>query len=653
MKLKLTYFLLLFTCYTYAQNAWQSRSYQAGPRYRGASFTIGNNIYFTCGYDADEDERRDVWEYNTITNTWRERAFLPAAARSGPTAFSINGKGYICGGRGSSNVLKDLWEYDTTSNTWTQKANIPASVGLGGLFSFVINGQAYVGGGYSNHVGATCNYSFWRYNPTLNTWTTMASIPSSAYPAYSAAFAIGDNGYIVGGTCSNYSDYLWQYNSVSNTWSQKASLPDSKSRSDMVAFSIGNKGYAGTGYAYFHYNEFFEYNPDSNKWFTLTPLPGLRRGAFSGVVGERAFVGGGRDIPVGGSGPYFQQNMYELSKFFTQTNWGSSNSITLCTGTIDSMPIRVYNGYPVDTDNVYTVQLSNRNGQFDSISYQTTFKGNIVDYKTIYLKPPAGVLWGYNYRLRVISSKPYRTSLSQATYVSNQSYSMSVSPSLTVCQGQKITLSVNSTANYFQWYKNGVALSAGTTSSIDVSTAGKYKCRMDVIEYCTMMSHDTEVFVNPSPVLPVITRQSDTLFTNAVATSYQWYRNDTAISGANTNTILATKKGMYKVEVANQFDCKSISAGFNFAVFTGIHTTQPQHQGSGVFVYPTLLQPGDDIHINYAEPFQSVKISTIDGKLVYEAKQPTTIRTYLPKGIYLVTLTSISGQNFHQRICIQ
>ena len=58
----------------------------------------------------------------------------------------------------------------------------------------------------------------------------------------------------------------------------------------------------------------------------------------------------------------------------------------------------------------------------------------------------------------------------------------------------------------------------------------------------------------------VISQSGNILIVNPAATTYQWYLNGTAITGANAQTFIATQSGMYTVAVSSGARCPATSA---------------------------------------------------------------------------------------------
>lgn len=161
-----------------------------------------------------------------------------------------------------------------------------------GAFVFTIDEKAYVGTGYN---GTNRLSDTWMFDPIKNNWFEVAVFPGKAR-SNAVAFAINGKGYVGTGFDGEVAlKDFWEYNPQSNTWKEIAPLPVTQGRYDAVAFTIADKGYVGTGKDADNKDQqdFFRYDPLSNLWTKIASIGIKRSGAFSFVLGDKAFVGGG------------------------------------------------------------------------------------------------------------------------------------------------------------------------------------------------------------------------------------------------------------------------------------------------------------------------------------------------------------------------
>ena len=124
---------------------------------------------------------------------------------------------------------------------------------------------------------------------------------------------------------------------------------------------------------------------------------------------------------------------------------------------------------------------------------------------------------------------------------------------ITICDGQSVTLTSNVAVGNL-WSTNE------TSSSIIVTTPGVFTTLLDG---CSLPSASVEVFVNTSPIAPVVTADGPLVFceggvvnlTAVVGTGDLLWSNNTA----NTNTISVTESGSYSVIETNSSNCSTTS----------------------------------------------------------------------------------------------
>ena len=230
-------------------------------------------------------------------NTWTKLNDVGMGKRERATGFSIGSLGYLCGGIDTAEVIhKDLWAYDPQTDTWTQKADLPGSARRDAI-SFVIDNFAYVGSGMdsiSGPIGTTLK-DFWRYNPSTNSWSTVADFPGAGGNGvyFATGFSVGGKGYLCGGKtgASLYSNQLWEYKPSNNQWIQRANFPGGV-RYQMLSFVVGNKAYVGMGTDQNIFKkDVYCYDPGANNWQSIAPFPAYERGSASAfTLEERGFV---------------------------------------------------------------------------------------------------------------------------------------------------------------------------------------------------------------------------------------------------------------------------------------------------------------------------------------------------------------------------
>jgi hypothetical protein len=163
------------------------------------------------------------------------------------------------------------------------------------------------------------------------------------------------------------------------------------------------------------------------------------------------------------------------------------------------------------------------------------------------------------------------TSVEQAALESSQSIYLTASVTITssatgaVCSGTSVTFTASTTgmsSPSFQWYKNSVAIN-GATSATHTTTTLNNNDQIYVTAAGSITSNviTTTITAGPSGTLTVLGDgciNKTTLSAASGQTSYTWYKDGGAISGATSNTYKPAIAGEYKVQVANG-TCVSMS----------------------------------------------------------------------------------------------
>jgi N-acetylneuraminic acid mutarotase len=209
-----------------SHNFWTEKAPMPTP----CSCPVGvvDGVLYALGAGPAVGGAASVAAYNSSADTWTGRGAMPTAALV-PAVGVVNGVLYMVGGQGTNffSPLNAVWAYDPSTGTWTSKAPMPTSREF--LAVGVVNGILYAVGGYD---GTNILRTVEAYDPSTNTWTTKAPMPTGL-----EELAVGVvNGilYAVGGISSNGGvsymlGTLEAYDPSTNTWTTKASMPTSRS----------------------------------------------------------------------------------------------------------------------------------------------------------------------------------------------------------------------------------------------------------------------------------------------------------------------------------------------------------------------------------------------------------------------------------------
>ncbi|MEQ1624659.1 MAG: T9SS type B sorting domain-containing protein, partial [Sediminibacterium sp.] len=126
--------------------------------------------------------------------------------------------------------------------------------------------------------------------------------------------------------------------------------------------------------------------------------------------------------------------------------------------------------------------------------------------------------------------------------------------------------SSNATGN--QWYKDGQAIVGATLQTYKALTAGTYTVRSSSSAVCTSpFSLGTVITVNPVPQTPSIVADGKLKICKdenrklsvslPQGNTIQWFKNNTLITGAITESILVNETGTYTSKISNASSCIS------------------------------------------------------------------------------------------------
>ncbi len=149
----------------------------------GGAAAVGDAIYALSGLDSS------LKIYDTVANTWSLGPSVPVSGQ-GPSVVALNGKVYVIGGGTSANQL-----YDPATRSWRELSPMPANRSFAAAAA--LNGKIYVfGGAYDGGYDPVE-----AYNPSTDSWTSIAAWDDVSWPRVEAALALTFNGkiYLLGG----------------------------------------------------------------------------------------------------------------------------------------------------------------------------------------------------------------------------------------------------------------------------------------------------------------------------------------------------------------------------------------------------------------------------------------------------------------------
>lgn len=169
-------------------------------------------------------------------------------------------------------------------NGWTPKADY-AGCRRGFGFSFVVNNQAYAGGGdaycYIDETGGDTD--FYMYSPDINTWQMKKSIPITDDKS--------QKGFVLDKYIFIFNrDTLLRYEPADDQWKRMKQLPFALNDNSYVSFAVNNKGYLALGY---QNNKVWEYESSNDSWTSKKNSPFQLEDGIAIESPGRVFILGG------------------------------------------------------------------------------------------------------------------------------------------------------------------------------------------------------------------------------------------------------------------------------------------------------------------------------------------------------------------------
>src|SRR5262249_11660307 len=151
----------------------------------------------------------------------------------------------------------------------------------------------YSAGGYSN--GPT--NGFYRYDPSTNSWTTLASLPGSLYDARSVYDPATNKVYVFGGIDASFtvSNTTYVYDVATDSWTTGATMPGGRYFPAVGYYGGDGKIYVAGGFdpSFTETTTTWQYDPVADTWNTsLAPIPVAMGGSGATVSGHDLYLMG-------------------------------------------------------------------------------------------------------------------------------------------------------------------------------------------------------------------------------------------------------------------------------------------------------------------------------------------------------------------------
>lgn len=303
--------------YDPSTNKWTKLASMPTARAAFQTAAIGDKIYVIGGKNFDTMELVSSTEvYDCSKNKWITLAPMPIALWN-PEDFKtevVDGKIYIIGNILDGTYTSITEVYNPSTDTWTMVA--PMTTPRSGFQTEVICGKIYAIGGYSGQlkIGPGCDSSIDSisstevYDPSTNTWTTLASMSTTRCWFQTEVidgkiYAIGGHNVKIGDSKGKSLSSTEVYDPYTDKWTPLASM--STVRRAFQTEVVDDKIYAIGGFNTYNLdldNELSSvevYDPSNDKW---TPMASMskKRGYFHTEVIEKVIyaIGGMNDTSM-------------------------------------------------------------------------------------------------------------------------------------------------------------------------------------------------------------------------------------------------------------------------------------------------------------------------------------------------------------------
>jgi len=310
----------------------------------------------------------------------------------------------------------------------------------------------------------------------------------------------------------------------------------------------------------------------------------------------------------------------------------TSNALTVTVNPVPSSPVNVLYGTLAFCAGSNVVLGTNTNS---GLTYQWQNNGVAIAGATSldYTATAAG-----NYSVVVTENACAATSSAVTVQVNAMpSDSLIVSNPAVICpsSGSLLISSVVVAGQTYQWYENGLALSGATAPQYAATSGGWYDVQISN-GGCAL--YTTSVYVTASALTTPAINQQGSLLSTGSYTTYQWYLNGSAISGATTADYTAMQDGTYTVTVTDANGCTATSTDYTVS---DLGVSNISVQGVDVKLYPNPAS--SVVHID-APVTVNATIFDLQGKKVLQQDGVTSINiSELANGVYILQLYTTDG----------
>lgn len=390
-----------FVKYNFSSNTWTvlaqapSAVTNGGVVYNAAD----NTVYFYRGSNS-----YDVWRYKPSTNSYLGvsdiiiNGAINTVGRGSDTLY-YDGRLYTLRGLNT----RSIYSYDIASDEWVKRNDYSSSFNTSNQYmrGAVANGNLYF------FTGSGATNQFVRYNVDGDTWTAMATSPTTVTDATVVYPGSGDYLYVVRGS---WTRNVWRYSISGDTWDDDGmpDLPTGAYVGNGNSFSTdGSNLYLTSGLGI---SRFWKFDISENSWSSIARTP------FSPYIGaDSVYVGNNKILATAGN---YDTTFWEYDT--VADSWRSLPEMS----SMNSTEVGVYEGSAIEVDpsgNVYVTRGA-------STTYVMKYTHGDYNYKASGTWTSGVIDLGYTTSLDSISAtevKPGDSSIVYETRSSSDSVSWS------------------------------------------------------------------------------------------------------------------------------------------------------------------------------------------------------------------------------------
>ncbi|WP_335966798.1 gliding motility-associated C-terminal domain-containing protein [Galbibacter sp. PAP.153] len=241
-----------------------------------------------------------------------------------------------------------------------------------------------------------------------------------------------------------------------------------------------------------------------------------------------------------------------------------------------------FNEKPFNADNVFFIELSDKNGSFNNAKVLKTVEGQNYSFEFTESFSLPETVYGENYKMRLRASSPAMigeaTAAFDAFFVPNEELVLNNFQDVSLCSTSGATINLDKdVADEYVWYKNGEILKVTTENKLNVTEPGEYYAE-PYYGNCTGTLYSNLVIVTKGENFEVSILGGENIQTcaNSPVTLeasvdnenyiYAWYKNNEKIGNLPeyAPTLEINKDGegfgVYRLEVTNDGGCTSSSS---------------------------------------------------------------------------------------------